>query len=321
MTAPLVVVNNASYWIGGRSLFAPGPALRAVTDVSLTVGRGEVVGLVGESGSGKSTMGRIITAEIMPQRGEVLFDGVPVTTFAGRRRKELRRRAQVVFQDPYSSLDPRRTIGAQISDGPRIHKLASHGRAAAIGLLESVGLSGDHIDRRPSEFSGGQRQRIAIARALSTDPDFIVADEAVSALDVSVQAQIIALLLKLKRERGLSMLFISHDLAVVRYISDSVLVMYLGRIVERAPTARIFERPRHPYTRSLLAASPKLGAPASATDAEPIGEPPSPFNPPSGCVFRTRCPFAIADCARVVPSLTIVDEGHESACIRPDVMK
>jgi oligopeptide/dipeptide ABC transporter ATP-binding protein len=232
----------------------------------------------------------------------------------------MRRRMQLVFQNPDSSLDPRRRIGAQIIDGMVIHGLVppAERHARAVDLLEQVGLSPSHMERFPHEFSGGQRQRIAIARALATDPDLLVADEPVSALDVSVQAQVLALLADLRSRLGLGLLFISHDLSVVRSLCDRVIVLYLGRIMEEGPAAAVLDNPRHPYTRALLSAVPSLDPERRRTRILLQGDLPSPADPPSGCVFRTRCPWAIAECAATIPALRTVGEGgtHRAACIR-----
>jgi oligopeptide/dipeptide ABC transporter ATP-binding protein len=316
---PLVAAEGLTRRCGGGGLFG-GRAVQAVTDVSFSVGRGEAVGLVGESGSGKSTIGRLLLGLLAPSEGRVTLEGEDI---AGRRRRArlaLRRRMQLVFQDPYSSLDPRRRIGAQIAEGLRIHALARPGErpARVAALLAQVGLPAEYAARYPHEFSGGQRQRIGIARALATDPDFLVADEPVSALDVSVQAQVIGLLADLRTRLGLGLLFISHDLHVVRSLCDRVLVLYLGRVMEQGPAAEVLRDPRHPYTRALLSAVPSLDAARRRTRILLAGEPPSPSNPPSGCVFRTRCPWAIAACATDVPPLRAVGASHQSACIRSD---
>ncbi len=292
-------------WLGARPV-------RAVTDLSIAIGRGEAVGLVGESGSGKSTVGRLMLGLLKPSTGRVLLDGTDIA--AGLRRNQ-RRRMQLVFQDPYASLDPRRRVGAQIADG-LASKIGQQDRAAA--LLAEVGLVASHAGRFPHEFSGGQRQRIAIARALAPEPDFLVADEAVSALDVSVQAQILALFAGLRSRRGIGLLFISHDLKVVRALCDRVVVLYLGRVMEEGPAERVLERPSHPYTRALLSASPSLDPARRRVRILLGGDPPSPSAPPSGCVFRTRCPLAAPACAAAVPPLTIVEAGHRAACIRLD---
>ena len=296
-----------------RGLFRSA-SIRAVEDVSIAIPQGAALGLVGESGSGKSTIGRLMLGLLRPTSGRVMIDGqdLAATGAAGVRR--LRRRMQLVFQDPYSSLDPRRRVGAQVADGLAIHGLPQHGRVAE--LFDQVGLPPDHARRFPHEFSGGQRQRIAIARALATSPDLLVADEPVSALDVSVQAQILALLADLRSRLGLALLFISHDLPVVRSLCDRVAVLYLGRVMEEGPAAAIFRRPLHPYTQALLSAAPSLDPAARRTRILLQGEPPSPSSPPSGCVFRTRCPIAIPACAEAVPPLHQHEPGHRAACIR-----
>ena len=292
--------------------------VKAVEDLTFTVGAGEVVGLVGESGSGKTTAGRSILRLIEPTSGEVKFNGVDVTKLSKNEMREYRKEMQIIFQDPFASLNPRMTVGDIIGEALTIHNLAK-GRQKeerVADLLERVGLSPSHMRRYPHEFSGGQRQRIGIARALAVDPEFIVADEPVSALDVSIQAQVVNLLQDLKEELGLTLLFIAHDLAVVEYISDKVIVMYLGRIMEIAPAKELYANPIHPYTEALLTAVP---IPDPTVRRERIilqGDIPSPINPPSGCVFRTRCPIAIEDCKHVVPPLEEVTPGHFKACIR-----
>ena len=301
-----------------RGLFRRG-AVQALREVSLTVGTGEAVGLVGESGSGKSTLGRVALGLLPPTEGRVLVDGQDLAGMGAAALRTLRRRMQLVFQDPYSSLDPRRRVGAQVADGLAIHGLLPRRerRARVEALFDQVGLPAVHADRFPHEFSGGQRQRVGIARALATGPDLLVADEPVSALDVSVQAQVVALLADLRTRLGLAMLFISHDLPVVRSLCDRVVVLYLGRVMEEGTVAAVFGTPRHPYTEALLSAAPSLDPAARKERIILPGDPPSPAAPPSGCVFRTRCHRAIPDCAAVVPPL---DEhgtaGHRVACIR-----
>jgi peptide/nickel transport system ATP-binding protein len=292
--------------------------VKAVEDVSFTIKRGEVVGLVGESGSGKTTVGRSILRLIEPSAGEVLFDGTDVAKLPKGKMREYRRRMQIIFQDPFASLNPRMSVGDIIGEALTIHNLArgKAKEARVADLLERVGMNAGHMRRYPHEFSGGQRQRIGIARALAVDPDFIVADEPVSALDVSIQAQVVNLLQDLKDELGLTMLFIAHDLGVVEYISDHVIVMYLGRIMEIAPAKDLYRNPVHPYTEALLSAVP---IPDPTVKRERVilqGDIPSPINPPSGCVFRTRCPIAVEDCKHVVPPLEAVSPGHFKACIR-----
>jgi peptide/nickel transport system ATP-binding protein len=292
--------------------------VKAIEDVSFIIRRGEVVGLVGESGSGKTTVGRSILRLIEPTAGEVLFDGVDVTKLPKAKMREYRRKMQIIFQDPFASLNPRMSVGDIIGEALTIHNLArgKAKEARVADLLERVGMNAGHMRRYPHEFSGGQRQRIGIARALAVDPAFIVADEPVSALDVSIQAQVVNLLQDLKDELGLTMLFIAHDLGVVEYISDHVIVMYLGRIMEIAPAKELYRNPVHPYTEALLSAVP---IPDPTVKRERVilqGDIPSPINPPSGCVFRTRCPIAVEDCKHIVPPLEEISPGHFKACIR-----
>ena len=292
--------------------------VKAVEDVSLNIKPGEVVGLVGESGSGKTTAGRTILRLIEPTEGEIIFNGTDIAKVSKSQMREYRKEMQIIFQDPFASLNPRMTVGDIIGEALDIHRLA-RGKAREeriVQLLERTGLSAQHMRRYPHEFSGGQRQRIGIARALAVDPQFIVADEPVSALDVSIQVQVVNLLQDLKEELGLTLLFIAHDLGVVEYISDRVVVMYLGRIMEIAPAKELYRNPVHPYTEALLSAVP---IPDPTVKRERVllqGDIPSPINPPSGCVFRTRCPLAIKECAEVVPPLEEVSPGHFKACIR-----
>ncbi|MDJ0333997.1 ABC transporter ATP-binding protein [Salinibacterium sp. G-O1] len=287
--------------------------VRAVAGASLEVGSGEIVGLVGESGCGKSTLGRGIVGLQKLTSGEVTLNGVPVSPVGRRARPRADLGLQMVFQDPYSSLNPRRRIWRQVADGLTGAEADSSARKVAIELLESVGLSAAIADRYPHEFSGGQRQRIAIARALAPKPSVIVADEAVSALDASTQAQIANLLVDLTRERGMGLLFISHDLSVVQHIADKVAVMYLGRIVETAPTVKLWESRLHPYTDALVRAIPSLEPDASAPVA-PEGEVPDPAAPPTGCRFHPRCPVAMDRCRTEDPSLVIVEDSRAAAC-------
>ena len=317
MTA-LVAAEGLGRSFGGGGFMGRSRPIQAVTDLTVEIARGEAVGLVGESGSGKSTIGRLMLGLLQPTTGRVLFDGTPIDAARGPALATLRRRMQMVFQDPYSSLDPRRRVGPQIADGMSIHRLASRAeqRRRITALLDQVGLPPAHADRFPHEFSGGQRQRVGIARALATEPEFLVADEPVSALDVSVQAQVLALLADLRARLNLGMLFISHDLHVVRSLCSRTVVLYLGRVMEDGPAEAVLERPRHPYTRALLSAAPSLYAARRRTRILLQGDPPSPADPPSGCVFRTRCPDAIAACAETVPPLETVAPLHRSACIR-----
>jgi peptide/nickel transport system ATP-binding protein len=300
-------------WLTGETA-----TVKAVDDVSFNVRAGEVVGLVGESGSGKTTVGRSILRLVQPSSGSVRFDGVEVTTLSAREMRSLRKDMQIIFQDPFASLNPRKTVSRIVGRALDIHGL-SEGSAREpriVELLERVGLSAAQMGRYPHEFSGGQRQRIGIARALAVNPRFIIADEPVSALDVSIQAQVINLLQDLQRQLQLALLFIAHDLSVVEYISDRVIVMYLGRIMEIAPSRDLYRNPRHPYTEALLSAVP---VPDPEVARKPIildGDIPSPLNPPSGCVFRTRCPIATRECAEVVPPLEQVSAEHFKACIK-----
>jgi peptide/nickel transport system ATP-binding protein len=296
--------------------FGKAPELvRAVEGVSLKVARGEVLGLVGESGSGKSTIGRLALRLIEPTAGKIEFNGEDITATPERRLKPFRRQAQMVFQDPYASLNPRLRVRDIVGEALDAHGLArGPARQQRIGeLLQVVGLQGAHMSRYPHEFSGGQRQRIGIARALAVEPALIVADEPVSALDVSVQAQVLNLMQDLRRRFALSMLFISHDLDVVELMCDRIAVLYLGRIMEIGPTAEIVRRSKHPYTRALIAASPKADPEAPVRRKVLRGDIASPLAPPSGCVFRTRCASATERCAREVPALR--GEGaHQFAC-------
>lgn len=294
----------------------PSKAVRAVDGVDFTIQRGKTLALVGESGCGKTTTGRCVLFLQTPTGGEVRFDGRRIDPNDESGLRERRRQMQIVFQDPNSSLNPRMTIGQTLEEAIAFHKIAPRAdRSGAVGdLLETVGLGSQHRNRYPNELSGGQRQRIGIARALAVNPDLIVADEPVSALDVSVQAQILQLLTKLREERGLSYLFISHDLGVVRHISDEVAVMYLGVIVERAPTAKLYGKPLHPYTQALLSAAPVANPKARRARMILAGDPPSPVDPPSGCRFRTRCPYAQAICASDTPALREIETEHRVAC-------
>jgi oligopeptide/dipeptide ABC transporter ATP-binding protein len=290
--------------------------VHAVEDVSFSIGRNEVLGLAGESGSGKSTIGRMLLRLIEPTAGRILFEGSDVGRMDARALQAFRRRAQIIFQDPFASLDPLMSVGESIGEPLRIQGLArgSEVEDRIAALLDSVSLPRDFAKRRPDALSGGQRQRVVIARALSVDPAFIVADEPVSALDVSIQAQILALLETLKSGRSLSMLFISHDIAVMEYVSDRIAVLYLGHLMEIGPSADVVASPRHPYTEALVSAVPGAGGRRIVLE----GDVPNAMAPPSGCVFRTRCPYALAECAASVPEMREVAPGHFKACIRDD---
>jgi peptide/nickel transport system ATP-binding protein/oligopeptide transport system ATP-binding protein len=296
----------------------PHTVVRAVNDVSLTVDRGEILGLIGESGCGKSTLGRAILRLHEPTAGRVIFDGTDVTTLPPEALKTMRRRMQIIFQDPYASLNPRRTVAEIVGLPLQLHGLAQGDEARAIvaRILERVGLKANQLDRYPHQFSGGQRQRIGIARALVSNPEFVVCDEPVSALDVSIQAQIIALLQELKRELGLTYLFISHDISVIGYLSDRVAVMYLGEIVEKGPVNSVLSQPRHPYTQSLMSAVPELDRKGPRSRVRLTGDLPSPLHPPSGCKFHTRCPLAVDICRTQAPVTEEVGPGHSAACHR-----
>ncbi len=303
----------------GRSVYQ----VRAVDGVTFRLQRGETLGLVGESGCGKSTTGRAILRLIEPTSGRLFYNGQDLAEFDRTQLIEFRRRAQIVFQDPFGSLNPRMTVGSMLAEVLKVHGLGETRaeRSARISqLLEMVGLHTEHAGRYPHEFSGGQRQRVGIARALAVEPELIVCDEPVSALDVSVQAQVINLLRDLQRDLGLTYLFIAHDLAVVEYMSDRVAVMYLGKIVEMAAAQELYESPRHPYTRALLSAAPRRDPKAGPT-RERIrlsGDVPSPIRPPSGCPFYARCPHPEKDeeCRKVVPLLEVRAPGHLAACCK-----
>ena len=317
-TPPLIEVRHLKKYFGSSDR-----PVRAVDDVSFAIRAGETLGLVGESGSGKSTIGRTVLRLVERSAGQVLYRGEDIGDLSGERMRRLRSKLQIIFQDPYASLNPKMRISAILGEA-----LSTHGLHQGKGerdkriaeLLELVGLRAEHASRFPHEFSGGQRQRIGVARALAVEPEFIVADEPLSALDVSIQSQVINLLAELRERLALTMLFISHDLDVVEYLCDRVVVLYLGKVMEVADTDQLFERPMHPYTRALLAASPKPDPTITSERVALKGDIPSPIAPPSGCVFRTRCPHAIDACAQQVPALEEVEPGRWSACIRKELI-
>ncbi|WP_171182091.1 ABC transporter ATP-binding protein [Ruegeria sp. HKCCD8929] len=298
-------------------LFAPKTKVRAVDGVSLAIRRGETFAIVGESGCGKSTLARLLMRLDRPTAGQVLFDGQEVQDLARRDMAPLRRDMQFVFQDPFSSLNPRMTVGQLVGEPLEVHAPeldAAARRSKVADLLAQVGLLADHANRYPHEFSGGQRQRIGIARALASGPRLLIGDEPVSALDVSVQAQVVNLLNDLKQDLDLTLVIIAHDLAVIRHMSDRVAVMYLGQIVESGPADRVFDTPRHPYTHALLSAIPEPEVGRTRTQITLSGEMPSPSAPPSGCRFHTRCPLAQDNCRTDTPTTTLVDGMHSVAC-------
>ncbi|SKA32779.1 ABC transporter ATP-binding protein [Consotaella salsifontis] len=323
MSEALLSVQNLStvFELRARSPFAKAPKLKAVSDVSFDLKEGETLGIVGESGCGKSTLGRSILRLIEPTAGRVVWQGRELTDLSAEEMRKARRDLSIIFQDPIASLDPRMTVADIIGEPLRVAEPSldrKTRRQRVLKAMEEVGLAPEMINRYPHEFSGGQAQRIGIARAIITEPKLIVCDEPVSALDVSIQAQIINLLRGLKERLGLTLIFISHDLSVVRLVSDRILVLYLGRVVEIGPRGDVFARPAHPYTRALLSAAP-IPDPDVARSRKRIplqGDPPSPINPPSGCAFRTRCPIARDVCAKEIPPLIPVEGGtHRSACL------
>jgi peptide/nickel transport system ATP-binding protein len=310
---PMLQVKNLAVEFGRGA-----KRVRAVREVSFDIAHGETLGLVGESGSGKSSLGRAILQLIPAAAGSVALEGQELVGLSARKMRPLRSQVQMVFQDP--SLNPRQRAGdmlAEVLDTHALHPGAARGPRIA-QLLDLVGLKPEHASRFPHEFSGGQKQRLGIARALAAQPRFLVADEPLSALDVSIQAQIVNLLIRLREQLGLTLLFISHDLDVVQYLCDRVVVLYLGRVMEIAPTAALFSAPAHPYTQALLSAAPIPDPEQAPPQVVLHGDPPSPLNPPSGCVFRTRCPHALAACADKVPELTATQEGRLVACWRHD---
>ena len=322
MATPLVETRGLTkeFPVGSSVLHAltrkPRESLVAVDHVSLSIARGETLGVVGESGSGKSTLGRLLLQLERPTSGDILFDGTSIVEAGASARRRLRKRVQVVFQDPYSSLNPTMTVRQTLAEVLAVHGIGTkESRAARIDdLLERVGLSPTLANRRPRQFSGGQRQRIGIARALAVEPDFVVADEAVSALDVSIQAQVLNLLMRLQDDLGLTYLFISHNLSVARHISNSIAVMYLGRIVEHAPADALFEEPLHPYTQALLRAAPKPVPRRKTIKPAVGGDIPNPIDRPSGCHFHPRCPFVMDICREEYPAPRSPAPGRMVTC-------
>ena len=312
-STPLVQVRNLSkyFTVGHKAV------LKAVEDVSFDIYKGETVSLVGESGCGKSTTGRCLIRIYEPDNGQVFYEGKDINTFNKREARDFTRKVQMIFQNPYASLNPRMTVKEIVGEGLKLAKMPANQIEARVQeLLETVGLNKEHMSRFSHEFSGGQRQRIGIARALSVDPEFIICDEPISALDVSIQAQILNMLNQLQEERGLTYLFIAHDLSVVKYISDRVIVMYLGMVVETAPTEELFAHPTHPYTQALLSAIPEADPKrARASHRIPIqGEIPSPVNPKPGCRFADRCAYATDICRQKEPENREIRPGHFMAC-------
>jgi oligopeptide transport system ATP-binding protein len=321
MSTPLLQVKDLTkeFPIKGGLFSRQVASVKAVQGVSFEIKQGETLGLVGESGCGKSTLGRCIIRLIEPTSGQVFFQGKEITGVHGEELRALRRQMQIIFQDPYASLNPRMTVGSIIAEPLIIHSLfdSKKDRTDRVKqLLETVGLRPEHINRYPHEFSGGQRQRIGIARALAVDPKFIVCDEPVSALDVSIQAQVINLLMDLQQKLGLTYLFIAHDLKVVEHISTRVAVMYLGKVVELADADELYLHPQHPYTRALMSAIPVPDPRRKEQRIILHGDVPSPINPPAGCHFHPRCPDMIEECKKTCPSLRITRPEHDTACIR-----
>ena len=322
MAETLLSVEHLStvFSLRGRSLFAPNVDLKAVSDVSFSLEKGETLGIVGESGCGKSTLGRSILRLIEPTEGRVVWQGRSLTDLSDGEMRKARRDLSIIFQDPVASLDPRMNVGQIIAEPLKVAEpsLSRQERRQRVEkVMEEVGLAPEMINRYPHEFSGGQAQRIGIARAIVTEPKLIVCDEPVSALDVSIQAQIVNLLKALKQRMGLTLIFISHDLSVVRLVSDRILVLYLGRVVEIGPRREVFANPGHPYTKALLSAAPIPDPAIARARGRTVlkGDPPSPINPPSGCAFRTRCPIARDVCAEVPPPLAEVGAEHRAACL------
>jgi len=313
----LVEVKNLKKWFWtGKGIFGKKEAVRAVDKVSFYIEKREVLGLVGESGCGKTTCGKTILRVLDPTAGSIFFKGQNITHLKRKELLKFRKKMMIIYQDPFGSLDPRMTIGSTIAEPMEVHKIIprKEQEEKVIEIMGKVGLLSDQINRYPHEFSGGQRQRIGIARALATNPEFIVADECVSALDVSIQAQIINLLQDLQKEFGLTLLFVAHDLSVVKHICDRVAVMYLGKIIESAPKKELFDNPQHPYTKALLSAIPIPNSGLKKKGHILMGDVPSPVNPPSGCRFHTRCPYVKTRCKEVEPELKSFENIHYIAC-------
>lgn len=317
--AILKVEDLTKHFALGRSMLSSGDVIKAVDGVSFSLMQGETLSLVGESGCGKSTIGRLVLRLIPPTRGAVFYQDQDIGQLPPERMRKLRSEMQIIFQDPWSSLNPRMTVKEIIGEGLRRETglSSSERKKRILRMMETVGLRPEHYDRHPHEFSGGQRQRLGIARALIMRPKLVVADEPLSALDVSVQAQVVNLLARLKRDLGLSYLFISHDLAVVEHISDRIAVMYLGKLMELASKRQLFSQPRHPYTQALFSAAPTTEVGREKKRILLSGDVPSPLNPPSGCRLHTRCPQAQEDCRRLEPEFKLLSPGHWVACHHP----
>lgn len=321
MNTPLLKVENLvkSFPIHGGIFSREVASVKAVADVSFEIKKGETLGLVGESGCGKSTLGRCLTRLHDPTSGKIIYNGKDITHIKGEELREIRKKIQIIFQDPFASLNPRMTIGSVLEEPLIIHGIGENQKERldrVNELIDLVGLRREHLNRYPHEFSGGQRQRVGIARALAVNPELIICDEPVSALDVSIQAQVINLLMELQNKLGLTYVFIAHDLKVVEHVSAQVAVMYLGKIVEKAQAEELYRNPQHPYTKALMSAIP---VPDPRPKAERIiltGDVPSPINPPSGCHFHPRCPIAIPECQTKVPTLEVKSPDHVVSCIR-----
>jgi len=317
----LEIKNLSKEFQTQKSLFnSSNLTVKALQNVSFSIKKNQVVGLVGESGSGKSTLGKTIMKLLNPTTGNIIFNNIDITEYNNQQMKKIRKKLQMIFQDPFASLNPRKTIFDTLAEPLRVHSLIDKKNLNEylIKIIQDVGLNNESLSRYPHEFSGGQRQRIGIARALIFKPQFIIADEPVSALDVSIQAQVLNLLEKIRDEYNLTMIFISHDLSVIQYFSDIVIVLYLGRVMEISTKKKLFEKPLHPYSKALLSAVPKVQS-KNTNKILLKGDIPSPINPPSGCVFRTRCNYAIKQCSEITPLLKEVDGDRKVACIRDEI--